>query len=311
MRWFPHPLVLIGMMFWHLANAWAYCRATTCDREGAPAECVSTRVNDCSTMGVPIAWPSTCVSSSVSAYGSPRRNISPDAMRTIVSNAFQQWTTAGCGDGGSPNFVVDMFPDVVCQDATGDSGFKPAGPNYNLWIFHDDSWPYTDTGGEAAIAMTKVLFDQDTGEIWDADVELNSYSVEFTTDPDVVNVDLQSVVQHESGHFLGLGHSQDPDATMYAILDPKTAETKKRVLKADDTDGICAVYPPGQLNSSCNPEPRHGFSPDCELLPTGCTLASGRSVKHKSWFGGLILGLALVVGAVRRRRICHRFLRKL
>ena len=293
---------LVGITFWQLASAWAYCRTTTCDREDAPVECVSSRVNDCSTMGAPITWPSTCVSSSVSVYGSPYRGISPDTMRGIVANAFQQWTTAGCRGGGNPNFIVDMFPDVVCQDATGDSGYKSTGPNYNLWIFHDDSWPYDDTGGESAIATTKVQFDKFTGEIFDADVELNSYGNVFTTDPNDVKVDLLSVVQHESGHFLGLGHSQDPDATMYFSLDPATGETTKRVLKTDDIDGICSVYPPGKLDPECDPEPRHGFSTDCQLPPTGCAVAFGRGIQRKSSFGGLTLGLVLAIGAARRRR---------
>jgi len=129
-------------------------------------------------MGVPIAWPSTCVSTSVSAYGSPLRHVSADAMRQMVDQAFQQWTTADCGNGTSPNFVVDMFPDVTCKDVTGSNAYKTAGPNVNIWLFEDENWPNVETDAESAIAVTSVLFDKYTGEIYDADVELNSHGVE-------------------------------------------------------------------------------------------------------------------------------------
>jgi hypothetical protein len=145
-----------------------------------------------------------------------------------------------------------MFPDVTCKDLTGDAGYKPAGPNANVWLFEDDDWPHIETDAEGAIAITSVLFDKFTGEIYDADVELNSYGVNFTTEPAVDRVDLASVIQHESGHFLGLGHSPDAEATMCATLDPDTGEAKKRTLNSDDVEGICAVYPPGKFDELCD-----------------------------------------------------------
>jgi hypothetical protein len=72
-------------------------------------------------------------------------------MRSIVENAFQQWTSVDCGNGTKPNFIVDMFPDVNCTDVTGNAGYKTTGPNYNIWIFHDSDWP-SATGGSTATA---------------------------------------------------------------------------------------------------------------------------------------------------------------
>jgi hypothetical protein len=293
---------IVGTMLWQLGSAWAYCRTTTCDRTDAPVECVNSRVAGCSTLGVPVAWPSTCVSSSVSAQASPLRGISADVMRSLVSQAFQQWTSAPCTVETHPNFVVDMYPDVTCTNVTGDAGYFSKGPNYNLWIFHDDSWPLADTGGESAIAVTSAQFDRTTGEIFDADVELNSYGVEFTTGDTGIKVDLKSVIQHESGHFLGLAHSQDTEATMYADLDPKTSETKKRTLNGDDVAAICAVYPPGRLDPNCDPEPRHGFSTSCELQSPSCAIAPNHRAKRLTPFVTVMLGFILAMGATRRRR---------
>jgi hypothetical protein len=87
--------------------------------------------------------------------------------------------------------------------------------------------------------------------------------------------DFASVVTHEMGHFLGLAHSGDPHATMYASYTP--GSTAMRNLTPDDMSAICTVYaadgtravatsvaPSGKLTMDpCDPAPRHGFSPYC------------------------------------------------
>ncbi|WCJ20891.1 Metalloendoproteinase 3-MMP [Euphorbia peplus] len=61
----------------------------------------------------------------------------------------------------------------------------------------------------------------------------------WSTNPDDTQMDLQSVVLHELGHVLGLGHSRDPEAIMYSGIAPGTI---KRELTQDDIDGIQALY---------------------------------------------------------------------
>ena len=223
-------------------------------------------------------------------------------MRLIVDQAFQQWTTADCGTGSAPSFTVDIFPDVTCKNVTGSNAYKASGPNANIWLFEDGSWPHNETDAESAIAITSVLFDKFTGEIFDADVELNSHGVEFTTDSAAVKVDLASVIQHESGHFLGLAHSPDAEATMYATLDPDAGETKKRTLNRDDVDGICVIYPPGKFDESCDPEPRHGFSTACDFQSTSCTVAPQLGAPRPAASRALLIALLLIGGIARRRK---------
>ena len=286
-------------------NARAWCRTTTCDRTDPPANCGTSISTACTTTGTPIAWPSTCVSTSVSAHGSVKLGISAAEMRQEVQDAFKEWTTADCGDGKTPNFVVDIFPDVNCTNVTGDKiGFKSEGPNYNVWIFRDSDWPYGMAGeDENAIAITTTQFSETTGVIYDSDVEFNSQFQDFSTQQDVVvRMDLPSVIQHEAGHFLGLAHSQAPNATMLPSLD--AGDTSRRSLESDDISAICAAYPPGQLDPSCDPEPRHGFSTEC-TFDKGCSTVSPGSGRSQRLPAGLLTGAMLALVIVRRRRVLH------
>ncbi len=72
----------------------------------------------------------------------------------------------------------------------------------------------------------------------EADINMNPY-VDWSSDPGWNEVDVQSVVLHEFGHFLGLAHSEYEDAVMYPGLQKGV---KKRVLYYDDSNGIYAIY---------------------------------------------------------------------
>lgn len=52
--------------------------------------------------------------------------------------------------------------------------------------------------------------------------------------------DLQSVMTHELGHTLCIGHSSYTNAVMYSITDSGT--TWKRILSADDKNALRAIY---------------------------------------------------------------------
>ncbi len=302
MRRIAIAVTLVEALMFFPEQALAYCRTTTCDRQDAPTNC-TVPPGTCNTLGTPIAWPNTCVSTSVSAQGSVNSKITADQMRNVVQAAFQQWTSVNCGSGAPPNFVVDMFPDVNCTnmtEMTGDAGYKPTGPNYNLWIFHDSDWPY-GIEAENAIALTTTQFNPTTGEIYDSDVELNSQESDFTTVLGSSAVmDLPSVVQHESGHFLGLAHTSVTTATMYATI--SDGETSKRTLDPDDKSAICAAYPPGKLNPNCDPEPRHGFSTECNFpnSSSSCAMTPGSSSGRTGAWGAILMGLLATAGARRR-----------
>lgn len=113
----------------------------------------------------------------------------------------------------------------------------------NNVILITDNWPF-DT---SAIAITRNFYvagsTDRAGVILDSDILLNGVNHQFTMKNETSKHDIQNIVTHEVGHFLGLGHEtapQDPDATMYAVA--STGETKKRTLAASDIAGITSAY---------------------------------------------------------------------
>jgi hypothetical protein len=110
-----------------------------------------------------------------------------------------------------------------------------------------------------------VFFNPNTGEIYDANVEINSNLQSFVlTDAPYPAVDLNSVLTHELGHFLGLSHSPVGSATMYSQY-----EEGMKTLAADDVAAICASLPPDRTTVDTD-LPRHGFSTDCGVTEKGC-----------------------------------------
>jgi len=72
--------------------------------------------------------------------------------------------------------------------------------------------------------------------IVEADMVFNDY-YDWSTVPGS-GIDIESVALHEFGHWLSLGHSDNPDAIMYEVL-----YGVQHTLHQDDMDGISFIYP--------------------------------------------------------------------
>ncbi len=159
----------------------------------------------------------------------------------------------------------------------------------------------------SVIALTTTSYRVSTGEIIDADLELNGWDgtsatappgFYFTCEPEGTQVclapgqtvpacaytDVRNTVTHEAGHVLGLAHTTVAGATMEATA--LRAETSKRTLAPDDVEGVCTIYPAGRATSTC-----------VDSSSGGCGCGSGGG-------GGLLglLALALLRGRGRRRQ---------
>ncbi len=167
-----------------------------------------------------------------------------------------------------------------------------------------------------------MTFDPDTGEIYDADVEINGtvpLAVGDPVSPD--GYDFASIITHEAGHFLGMAHSGDDRATMFASYEPGT--TFKRTLTDDDISGLCSIYLPGGVRavdpsasadgsgtvpeSACDPTPRHGFSTQCAGAPShACSVAAAGAETSRAFVvaSAAMAVLSIAKRARRRRRGC-------
>jgi hypothetical protein len=267
------PLALTTVIAATPTEAQAFCRSTTCkgtgctlDDEGCPAD------------GKKLFWDTSCVGFSFDAKGTVKLN--PDKAREAIRSAFFEWSSIDCTDGsGMADIRFVELEDVSCRV----SAYNAKGPNVNVVLYQDDSWRYR--GEDNTLAKTTVTFDPNSGQILDADIEINTAINPVTVqDPEPnsegfdpkVHYDLQSLMTHEIGHFLGIAHSPYQDATMFASYIEGTIDL--RSLSEDDRDAVCAAYPPGR-GAFCDPQPRGGLMTDCAAETSGAPKKDGCAVR--------------------------------
>ena len=210
--------------------AHAYCRTTT---QPLPANYSPSR--GCFTQGLYLFWRNACVSYSINHAAS--RNIPYDDAKRVIDESFATWMRATCADGSAPGIAVSNIGPANC----GEVRYNADSPNQNVIVFRDDVWPYDDP--YSTLGLTTVTFNAETGEIYDADMEINSSArnLSITDQVPAKGFDLESVITHEVGHFLGLAHATDVRSTMYASYKPGSSAL--RTLAPDDVAGLCAIYP--------------------------------------------------------------------
>jgi len=291
----------IGTLIVAPKRAHAWCRTTT------NVDFVETAEKPCDDLGKPIYWSSRCIGYSLQREASVQVDL-PTA-RAIMQKAFDQWSNVDCpadpvacvGAGaGKPTIVAHDLGPVDCDSIE----YNGKVGNANAIIFRDLSWPHEDDG--VTLALTTVTFSIDSGEIYDADMEINSDPRinKITTGDSGVVYDLHSILTHEGGHFLGLAHTQRTNnaATMFPFYN--TGKTFMRDPSQDDICAICATYPPNRA-TVCDDKPKNGFALTCgggDLATTkkGChcsIVGEGSETQGLAAAGSL---LALVLGLVRR-----------
>jgi hypothetical protein len=251
-----------------------------------------------------VRWSRSCVV--VTAHDAdPPPNLTPDMVVTAARAAAAVWSHESLACSG--------FELQVAVEETADAPAANDGKN-NL-VFRRTSWPYDPS----ALAITTVFALQDSGQIKDADVELNAVEGgRFKWGDLVANIgtgvhveDLQNTLTHEFGHLLGLDHNcflsgtsrhgvdntgapvpdcdhasaQIQAATMFAAVAP--GDVERRSLTDDDIAGVCAIYPAATA-TSC--------SDTSDGLASGCSFG-GRQGRA----AGLLLTVLLISAAARRR----------
>jgi MYXO-CTERM domain-containing protein len=145
-------------------------------------------------------------------------------------------------------------------------------------------------GDRFVVALTSVLYDPETGRVFDADIEMNGWDGEgegtslspgtsgpphgwyFTCDKQAgwapctqygqggcFHIDARNTLTHEVGHLVGLAHPCEGSGcgpalqplTMYPQTSP--GDVEKRTLHPDDVAGLCAIYPSEVGGCGCGP----------------------------------------------------------
>jgi hypothetical protein len=320
-------LALIAAGLFAAAASLAYVRTTDSETHAClywGKRTVSYRINYGKTIAAPPAVP---VASPTCTSGTEQ---------TAVDTAFQQWTgnVQSCTDlslvndhvpgsavigyqAGAINENTVVFRSgwcsVVapgCTDAANTALQDTCANRYNCFQTSAEN-------GEETLALTTTTYNQNTGEILDADMELNGWDggasntvidpsapVDgwyFTCgtptarcvrygDPSCIWIDVQNTATHEAGHFIGLAHPCNgascagvPMTTMYPYAGP--GDTSKRNLTPDDVSGLCAIYPAGKATVTCASSPKGG-----------CATGEGAG------FTALLLGAAALLPRLSRRR---------
>lgn len=214
----------------------------------------------CSEDGISLAWSRSCISFSMTDRG--RTDPPLDDMRDVADRSFETWTSVTCS--GKP-----LSLSIRETEALGECDqpqYNAQAPNANTVIFVSD-WAARRLPRDA-FGLTLVWHSPDTGEIYDADMQINetlgTLAICNGTCPSG-RVDLQNVMTHEAGHFLGLGHSDRNEATMAALA--SAGEIRKRDLADDDRDGLCSIYAAGKAPScggAADYAPDCGFAASCD-----------------------------------------------
>ncbi len=157
--------------------------------------------------------------------------IDTEKCKEAVVNSFRTWESPEC-----TRLRFERGEDTEEAKASFNSLDLDSNRNIIVWYYKD--WPYEPNG----IALTTVTYDDRTGKIYDADIELNGYYYRFNVVEETPSTytDIQNTLTHEIGHMIGLDHTYNSSSVMYPTA--RAGEIKKRELSQDDIDGVCDIY---------------------------------------------------------------------
>jgi len=150
-------------------------------------------------------------------------NSSPDLpearQRDIIREAFQRWSRES----------ALVFQEVAANQSSELSvGFYRGS--------HGDGSSFDDGGGADGNTLAHAFFPPPQGGTWAGSLHFDEFE-RWKDQPGGTGIRLYNVSLHEIGHLLGLSHSQDQNAIMYAYYGEDRND-----LRPDDIAGVQSLY---------------------------------------------------------------------
>ena len=172
-------------------------------------------------------WPNLPVPYEVNGLSS--QELGSEVSISVIQASYASWVDPGCS-----GYRVQYRGTVSHNWTSGD------GVNTHQWVYSSNQRPQ-ELGGRETIGVTLSLYRGN--ELVDGDILYNGIDHDWTTRMTRAGqVDAQSIITHEVGHQLGLGHTNVNGATMYPSYGGGEGP---RTLSQDDIEGVCTLYPTG------------------------------------------------------------------
>lgn len=142
-----------------------------------------------------------------------------DRQRQIIREAFQRWDNV-CG------LTFTEAQGSMPQDLS--IAFHSGS--------HGDGEPFDAAGGADGNTLAHAFFPPPTGGSWAGSLHFDEFE-KWKDQPGGTGTRLYNVALHEIGHLLGLSHSQDTNAIMFAYY-----SESRNDLRADDIAGVQSLY---------------------------------------------------------------------